>query len=144
MMTARPGYSLLEILVVLAILGAAAALSGPSVARMIDRYEAQAVVRSAEARLGELRLTAFTRSRPYTAEEIQAELNQVIAAGWSVDAPDTLAINASGYCTGGELVLVEPSGRAWRRTLSEGECRPGSTARRSQGFALTPRRPGES
>lgn len=141
---AREGYSLLEILVVLAILGLAAALSGPSVTRMIERYEAQSVVRIVEGRVSEMRLRAFLRSSPLTGEEIEAQLNEISAEGWSISVPETMTINASGYCTGGELVLQEPAGRTWRRTLSEGECRPDAIARRLQGFALAPRRPDEA
>lgn len=118
----RAGYSLLEVIVVVAILGVAATVSGPSIGRMITSQQAQQVVRGVATEMGALRAKAFLSSRSLSAEDVQTQLDAHIPSDWRIEVGETLRVASSGYCTGGEVRLVAPSGRLWMFEVSDGDC----------------------
>ncbi|OAB56161.1 hypothetical protein AY599_28055 [Leptolyngbya valderiana BDU 20041] len=120
--TARPGYSLLEVLIVVALLGLVVAISGPSLTRMIERQQAQQTLRAGAAVLSEMRVEAFVSGTDRSGAAIQRRLDEVLAPGWSSEAPEGLVFRRSGYCDGGEVRMIEPSGRAWLVSIAEGDC----------------------
>lgn len=128
---ARRAYSLLEVLIVVALLGLAVAISGPSLGRMIERQQAQQTLKAGAAALSELRVEAFVTGTDYRSEQVQERVNAALATGWSSEVPETLAFRRSGYCQGGQVRIVEPSGRVWVVPVEDGDCaiqsvRPGT------------------
>jgi len=59
----RPGYSLLEVVTVVAIIAVAVTLSTPNMLRMMERQAAQGVVRSLDITLLRLRREALSSGR---------------------------------------------------------------------------------
>jgi type II secretory pathway pseudopilin PulG len=113
---------LLEIVVVVAILGLAAALSAPSVGRMVARQQAQEAVRSVSTELAALRVEAYLAAASIDAETTRARLDAVLPERWEVSVEPGLRFSASGYCAPGVVTVFEPSGRAWRLQVAEGDC----------------------
>ena len=118
----QAGYSLLEVIVVVAILGVAATLSGPSISRMITGQQARQVVRGLVTEFGAIRADAFVRSESYDAAAIQARLSERAPSDWRVDVNDALSVTPSGYCTPGQLSVEAPNGRIWALQISQGDC----------------------
>jgi len=118
----RAGYSLLEVIVVVAILGVAATLSAPSVSRMITGQQARQVVRGLVTEFGAIRADAYIQSRSYDANAIQARLSDRTPVQWRVDVDEAVSLNPSGYCTPGLLRVEAPNGRVWRLQVQQGNC----------------------
>ncbi|WP_430430715.1 pilus assembly FimT family protein [Oceanicaulis sp.] len=122
LLAVRAGYSLLEVIVVVAILGIAATLSGPSIGRMITSQQAQQVVRGVTTEMGALRAEAFLSSASLSAQDVQTRLDAHIPPDWRIEVDEALRVASSGYCTGGVVRLVAPSGRLWTFEVSDGDC----------------------
>lgn len=118
----RAGYSLLEVIVVVAILAVAATLSGPSIGRMISSQQAQQVVRGVATEMSALRARAFLNSTAFNAEDVQAHLDAHIPSDWRIEVDEGLRVATSGYCTAGQVRIIAPSGRLWVFVVSEGDC----------------------
>ena len=118
----QAGYSLLEVIVVVAILGVAATLSGPSVSRMITGQQARQVVRGLVTEFGAIRADAFIQTRSYNSADIQTRLSEHAPLEWRVEVDESLSLAPSGYCTPGLLTIEAPSGRVWRLEVSQGDC----------------------
>ena len=88
---ARAGYSLMEVLIVVAILGVAATLSAPSISRMIAGQQARQVVRSLVTEFGAIRADAFIQSQSFDADAISSRLSEHAPDGWRVSAARTMA-----------------------------------------------------
>lgn len=118
----RAGYSLLEVMVVVAILGVAATLSGPSIARMISAQQAQQVVRGLATEFGAIRSDAFIGSVAYDADALRQRLSDATPQGWLVDVEESVSLSANGYCTSGSIQLRDATLRQWLLEVSEGNC----------------------
>lgn len=118
----RAGYSLLEVLVVVAIMGVAATLSGPSVSRMIESQQARQTVRAVVTGFGALRADAYIQSRPYDADTLSARLTAAAPEAWQVRVSDSVMLAASGYCTPGLIEISSPDGRRWLLRVAQGDC----------------------
>ena len=116
------GYSLLEVIVVVAILGLAATISGPSIGRMVEQHEAQRVVRSLQTDLSGLRLEAFTQSRSFESVDIQTRLEDGLPVNWEVEVNESLTFNSSGACLPGDITLQSPTSRRWTINVRKGDC----------------------
>jgi len=121
------GFTLLEMLLVLVILGMAAAVVAPPLARTVDRMR-EATSRDDVARaVSRLPLEARRQGRALhwsAGETISAPAaGTTWPAGWQVVALADLRIEGSGFCSGGEVVVVGPSSRS-RWTLDAPDCRP--------------------
>ena len=119
---ARAGYSLMEVLIVVAILGVAATLSAPSISRMIAGQQARQVVRSLVTEFGAIRADAFIQSQSYDADAISSRLSEHAPDGWRVIVDQGLRLAASGYCTPGRISIEGPDGRNWDLQVAQGDC----------------------
>ena len=122
LLAVRAGYSLLEVIVVVAILGIAATLSGPSIGRMITGQQAQQVLRGVATEMGALRAEAFLNNVALTADDVQTRLEAHIPSDWRIEVDETLHLASSGYCTGAGVAIIAPAGRRWAFDVSEGDC----------------------
>jgi len=122
LLQSRPGYSLLEVMVVVAILGIAVTLSGPSVSSMIAGQQARQVVRGLVTDVGAIRAEAFIESRSVQSDAIQARLLDKAPDGWRLETSQEVAVSPSGYCTPGRIIVESPGGRRWNLQVSEGAC----------------------
>lgn len=118
----RAGYSLLEVLIVVALLGLAVAISGPSLGRMVERQQTQQTLRAGAAALSQLRVDAYLSGVDLRSDAVQERLDAALAPGWTSDVPAELTFRHSGYCRGGEVRVFEPGGRAWLISVADGDC----------------------
>lgn len=120
------GFTLLEMVVVLAILGLVTALAAPSLLRTISTWQRQAQV---DAVLDEVRALPG-RARSWGAD-IHLDNAALAAAssplsvpdGWSLSVPSPWHVQGNGVCLGGELLLGD-GGRTWRIAVDAPFCEP--------------------
>lgn len=122
--TRMRGFSLLEMLVVLVILGMAAALVAPSLGRTLERVTAAGQRDDLLRRLGQLPAAVRAEGRPreWSAGEPIAIDGVAWPDGWRVIASATVAIEASGFCRGGE-VQARAGDSVLRLRLEAPDCR---------------------
>lgn len=118
------GFTLLEMLVVLVILGMAAAVVAPPLARTVDRVR-EAGDRD-EVRRGLERLPVVARGQgqalAFAAGEPVVLPDRPWPEAWRVAAAADFRIEASGFCAGAEVQATGPAGpRRWR--LVAPDCR---------------------
>lgn len=109
----EPGFTLLEMIVVLAILGLSAALVGPSMLRGIDTWRRQAAMDLLLDQLRALPGNARGSGRPIIVSDATLASGTpplTIDADWTLHAPRSWSVGANGVCQGGEVILRNPWG----------------------------------
>ncbi|OWJ97276.1 hypothetical protein B6S59_04825 [Pseudomonas sp. A46] len=121
----RNGFTLLELVVVLALLGALGSLALPAVIAMHDSWSRQVAADGVRGQLGSL----GHRSRAH-AREVWIGLNGVepvgflqLPDGWSVSADPPIRYLANGACLGGVLRVFR-GGQAFSLRLEPPRCVP--------------------
>lgn len=102
------GFTLLEMIVVLAIMGLATAMVAPSMVRGIDSWRRQSVIDSLLDQIRALPGTARARGRP-------VEISNTSLAGegaplqvpddWTLRVPVAWQVNGNGVCNGGKVEI---------------------------------------
>ena len=112
------GFTLLEMIVVLAILGLAAALVGPSMVKSIDTWRRKAAMDVLLDQLRALPGNARNSGKPITISDAtlaSAAAPLRIDADWTLRAPKPWSVGANGVCQGGEVIVGHVYGE---RTIS--------------------------
>lgn len=139
----KAGYTLLELLVALAILGALAGLAAPPFIRMIEQQRRVAEIAQVERTLAALPMQARERARDLVLRPRGASVDGVqrpafisplgdpagadlsaLPQGWTVEPASDLWIRYDGVCYGGAVRATGPDGRAIAYRLSAPICRP--------------------
>lgn len=110
------GFTLLELLVVLSIMGLAAALAAPSVTRSVDSWQAQAQVDAVSDQVRGLPARARNAGRMLLVDDDvlgTPDAPLTVEPGWTLSAPSSWKVRANGYCEGGMLELGRGE-RRWR------------------------------
>jgi general secretion pathway protein G len=104
----KGGFTLLEMIVVLAILGLASALVAPAAVRSIDSWRREAQV---DALLDQIRaLPGNARAQGELIAIDDAVLSGEdaplrIEGDWSLTVPEAWSVHANGVCEGGQVVI---------------------------------------
>lgn len=110
------GFTLFELLVVLAILGLVAGMALPASVRALEAARERAVEREVRLVLAGLPLEAFRSGLPLElpAPALRQRLTQW-PQGWVLELDQPLAYSAEGVARGGQVRLQTPQGRvqAW-------------------------------
>lgn len=124
------GFTLIEVLIALAIISMVAAVVVPSLARRLDAafsdadlQQAQASARLLPARVAtlgiDLTLDAAALDKPLPDGNLPLD----IPPGWKVKIESPARLSRSGTCDAGSLVLLEPTeGRRWRFGVARITC----------------------
>ena len=126
----QAGFTLLEVLVVLVLVGLLTALAVPNLQRMSQSVEAATRRDAVLADIGGLGYRAYVIGQsfelgPATAAQMLRDGNPVLAlpAGWRIAAEPAVRYSFSGYCAGGTLQLQAPDGSLERLVLQPPLCR---------------------
>lgn len=102
------GFTLLEIIVVLAIMGLVAAVATPAVVRGIDSWRRQAQADAVMDQLRGLPARARASGRPIevSGAALAGESPPLrVEAPWTLAVPDPWTVQANGVCQGGQVEL---------------------------------------
>jgi len=138
---AREGFSLIEILVVLAIMALATAIILPNGGRMLDQTIAQSVFFEFQRDVLQLRReanrsgSAITVLPAGTEPAGPSERTLTMREGWSYVLTPALAIDEAGACAPVEAVLTRSGAPIMRLRMEGADCRfirylPTASARR--------------
>lgn len=125
-MLGRRGFTLLEMVVVLSILGLATAIAAPSVLRGIDTWQRRGEVESVLDQVRGLPAAARAQGRDLLISReslVAADAPLHAGAGWSVTTDQPWRVRHNGVCDGG-VIQLESAGRATRIEVSAPFCDP--------------------
>ena len=123
----RSGFSLLELLFVLALVALAAAIVMPRGAAMLEQANAHSVFFDFQRQMSDLRLKAYRTDAPVVVAEPEARVVGAAAVrlprGWSYRLDRPLVIGEGGACPRAEAVLLRDGREAMRLLSADGRCR---------------------
>ncbi len=110
----RRGFTLLEILVVMALLALGAALVGPASLRALDAAQARAAGADLQALLEALPLLAFRSGEAQRHDGPSLARRLDLPEAWSVRTEPALEYSAQGAASGGVVTLLDNRGPVLR------------------------------
>jgi len=125
--TAQEGFTLLEMLVVMTLVGLLAATVVPSLFKTVERRqvaaERQLLIASIE-RLGyRSYLDGQERKLLSSSHDNVVDYPFEVPAGWQLAVDQPINYSANGICGGGRLRLIEPDGSSQRYLLKSPTCK---------------------
>ncbi|MEA1943266.1 MAG: prepilin-type N-terminal cleavage/methylation domain-containing protein [Pseudomonadota bacterium] len=118
----RAGYTMMEVVVVVAILATALSLSTPALIGMVEQQRVRTVLHDVNTHLTDLRATSQIEAREIDAAEAEATLARDLPLGWYVAVGEDVTFSAAGTCTGGRLQLTTPQDRQYVFELARRTC----------------------
>ena len=129
-MTRTAGFTLLEMLVVLAVIGMLMGMVVPRLDRMQESYALRVDKKRIVDQIESLPLAAFQHGQPIRIDKgpiksVSLGKDVLLEPGsrWSLSALDTIRIGFTGACSGGRVVLTDPDGGRTLLTLAAPDCR---------------------
>lgn len=121
---ASDGFTLLEILVVLALIGLVMGIALPNLARMSDSYVDRQNWRQLEGELERLPAQAYGESRAILLDtRTAATVLRTLPEGWAASLERPIRVDATGWCSGGSIVVRPSRGEQRRYRLDAPSCR---------------------
>lgn len=126
------GFTLLELLVVMTVVGLVAAMVGPNLQAMVGSVDRATRRDGLVADIGNLGYRAFVLGQSFELSE--PGMNQILSdgspvlgvpSGWRVRVPQPIRFGFNGICSGGRVELVSPDRVVERLQLRAPDCRPG-------------------
>jgi len=130
MPTCRPtdqsGFTLLEMLVVLAIAGMLAGVTLPNLSKMADRARLSTQRQSILSGIENLGYWAYSNGKPYTLTALDQSSEKPpfsIPEGWRLKAERPITFAVNGVCSGGVIALSGPDQASEQLLLKAPLCR---------------------
>lgn len=129
------GFTLLELLVVMTVVGLVAAMVGPNLQKMVGAVDRSTRRDGLVADIGSLGYRAFVLGQSFELSErgmarILNDGSPVLAvpSGWRVQVAAPIQFGFNGICSGGRVDLISPDLVVERLRLRAPDCRPSSDA----------------
>jgi prepilin-type N-terminal cleavage/methylation domain-containing protein len=117
------GFTLLELLVVLALIAAIVGMAMPNFSRMLDSFSRNTAWRAVESELSDLPFRAFTAGRALRLHNDTArQYLTTLPADWKFAAERPVVYRDSGWCEGGRIVITTEDGEVRTYTLAAPKC----------------------
>lgn len=120
------GYTLLEMVVVLTILGLVVAMAAPALLRSVDSWRRQAEVDALVEQIRALPARARASGRPIAIDDDALAADDAplrVAERWQLRVPTAWTVHANGVCDGGE-VWLDGNGRSLTVAVAAPFCEP--------------------
>jgi len=120
MITNQKGFTLLELLVVLVIVGMAASFSGPQLWQSYAKASERSVLQTFADDLEKIRVEAFHQQRSIVLA-VEGSTNQIampdLPEGWRIEKSSPLRFLPTGVTNGGTLYFLSPDSHRWKLKL---------------------------
>jgi len=117
------GFTLLELLVVLALIATVAGLALPNFNRMMDSYTTNTKWRGVETALGDLPFSAFSQGRAVRLDASNARLYlPTLPQDWQLEIATPILYRENGWCEGGSLLVTSSDGEKRQYRLQAPKC----------------------
>jgi len=119
------GYSLIEVVVSLAILALAASIVVPNAVDMVGRFQAQADLRSIIDQIQDQRQRAISSGQVRILDASRDDRDQpliLLPDGWRLELVAPLVFSQSGVCKGEGITIITPAGRRQYYDLDARTC----------------------
>jgi prepilin-type N-terminal cleavage/methylation domain-containing protein len=124
------GFSLVELLVVLLVVGLISALVAPNLAAMLSGVQRFTLRDGVVSDLASLSFRAFALGQSFELSETKLgtplrDGNPIVAlpTGWRLRAETPILFSFNGTCSGGAVELIAPDGAVERLLLNAPDCR---------------------
>jgi prepilin-type N-terminal cleavage/methylation domain-containing protein len=107
----KNGFTLLEMLVVLALIAALVGLAAPSMGKMLDRFSEATTWRDVEASLNDLPYRTFATGRALVidADNVR-QFTPSLPADWKIVVVGAIRYRETGWCEGGRMTITNAEG----------------------------------
>ncbi len=122
----RRGFTLIEILVVLVVVGLMAGLALPRLFAMAQRFEWASQREQLRVDVANLGYQAYRNGRSQVLDAAARPDAAVlhVPPGWRLEVPAPIRYHFSGVCGGGRLTVFGPDGRIEQWQLAPPFCKP--------------------
>ena len=122
-MKPRGGFTLIEMLVVLVILGLTSALVLPKFPAIYEKFKSKSELETFSQSLAVLPLQAYTKQQTIVLNQASANELLKLPSEWEIQIPQPIIYKANGVCLGGELSYTV-KGQSTAITLIPPYCEP--------------------
>jgi prepilin-type N-terminal cleavage/methylation domain-containing protein len=122
----RSGFTLIEILIVLGIVGALVAIAMPNIVRFYDNYQEDSKRLEIERQLARLPYKAYISSQELIFDPTDDQsINKLVKLpeGWQIRSEAPIKYRLDGFCHGGEIEVVSDL-KIFTYALNSPQCVP--------------------